>query len=58
MQDWDKLVMVLLGIGVAAYTGYRGVQFWRKENRGGAVGAFFLALVAVALPVMLAVSGG
>ncbi|MFZ5825289.1 MAG: hypothetical protein ACOY94_13320 [Bacillota bacterium] len=58
MQDWDRLVMVLLGGGVALHSCYVAWRLWGAQNRGGAFGSLFLALVAVALPVMLALSGG
>ncbi len=58
MQDWDQLVMVLLGVGVALHTGYLAWQMWRKQNRGGALGALFLALLVILMPVLLAMEGG
>lgn len=58
MQDWDHFVMILLGAGVTAHTGYLGWQFWKQQNRSGAAGAFFLAALTVALPIALAVVVG
>ncbi|MFZ5814537.1 MAG: hypothetical protein ACOY93_04465 [Bacillota bacterium] len=58
MQDWDRLVVVLFGAGVAIYSGYGGWRFWQQQNRGAAYGSIFLALVSVLLPLLLAVQGG
>lgn len=58
MQDWDHFVMIALGTGVTIHTGYVGWQFWKQRNRGGAMGAFFLAVLTVALPIALAVVVG
>lgn len=58
MQDWDRLVMVLIGGVVAAYTGYGGWRFWRQQEKGAAIGAFVLAVTTLALPIALAIFGG
>lgn len=58
MQDWDRLVLILIGAGVAAHTGYAGWRLWRRQNRGGALGAFFLAAVSVLAPILLSAFGG
>lgn len=53
IQDWDRLVMIGVGLGVSLYTGIQGWQFWRRRNRWAALGAALLALVAGGLPVAL-----
>lgn len=57
MQDWDRIVFVLLGGGVAIYTGYAGWRAWRQQQKGEAVGAFILAAATVAVPLVLAMFG-
>ncbi|HEY3364944.1 MAG TPA: hypothetical protein VGK74_07835 [Symbiobacteriaceae bacterium] len=58
MQNWDRLVIVVVGGGVAAYTVYGGWGLWKQQQRGAAVGAVVLAVVAVALPLILWAVGG
>jgi uncharacterized membrane protein len=57
MQDWDRLVFVLLGGGVAVYTGYLGWRAWREQHKSEAVGAVLLALATVVVPIVLAMLG-
>lgn len=57
MQDWDRLVFVLLGGGVALYTGYGGWRAWKQRQKGEAVGAFVLALATAVVPLVLAFLG-
>lgn len=58
MQDWDRLAFLVVGAGIAIHTLYGGWKLWRQENRGGALGALFLALVAIAVPIGLMVFAG
>lgn len=57
MQDWDRLIFVVLGGGVAVYTGYGGWRAWQQKLKSEAVGAFLLALATVAVPFALALLG-
>ena len=57
VQDWDRLIMVLLGGGVAAYTLYGAWKLWRQRQRKAAIGALLLAAGAVALPLVLMLRG-
>jgi len=58
MQDWDRLVTIIFGVGVAGYKVYTG---WKARKTGGGLalaGAVLLAGACLALPVVLAVFGG
>lgn len=58
MQDWDRLMMILLGGGVAIYTGYTGWRSWKEKKKKAALGAFLLAAVTALMPLALAMFGG
>jgi hypothetical protein len=58
LQNWDRLLMILLGGGVAVYTGYGGWRSWRRQERQAAVGAFILAGAVVVLPILLSLFSG
>lgn len=58
MQDWDRLVMVIVGAGVALSSLVGGYKSWRAQQRSAAVGALLLAVMTLALPVALALFGG
>ncbi|MFZ5823308.1 MAG: hypothetical protein ACOY94_03000 [Bacillota bacterium] len=32
MQDWDRLVIILVGAGVSIYTGLDGYKLWKRER--------------------------
>jgi uncharacterized membrane protein len=55
LQNWDRLVMILIGGGVAVYSGYGGWRSWQKQEKQAAIGAFLLAAATVALPIALAI---
>lgn len=54
MQEWDRVAMLFVGLGVAGYTLYQGWQLWRQANRKAAVGAAVLAVATVGVPAVLA----
>lgn len=58
MQDWDRLVAVLVGAGVGAFTGYRGWRYLRGGETLAAVGTLLIAGATVVLPLLLAALGG
>lgn len=57
MQDWDRMVMILIGGGVAVYTCIPGWRFWRQQQTRAAIGTFLLAVATVALPFALVAFG-
>lgn len=57
MQDWDRLAMLIIGIGVACYTLYGGWRHWRAGQRSAAFGTLLLALATVIMPILLVVFG-
>ncbi|HYF94481.1 MAG TPA: hypothetical protein VD969_19855 [Symbiobacteriaceae bacterium] len=58
MQDWDRVMMMLLGGGVSVYTGYQGWRYWQQANRKAAAGAAVLSVAAVGVPLALSLLGG
>jgi hypothetical protein len=54
MQDWDRLVMIIVGAAVAIYTGIDGWKLWKRKNWLAVCGIGLLMLSAVGLPIMLA----
>ncbi|MDF2626501.1 MAG: hypothetical protein K0R39_332 [Symbiobacteriaceae bacterium] len=54
MQDWDQLVMALIGAGVAVYSGYLARTAWRQRQRWAAAGHALLGVCTVALPLLVA----
>lgn len=55
MQDWDRMVMIAVGVLVSLWTGRDGWRLWRKANYLGVVGVGLLILAAIGVPVALAV---
>lgn len=55
MQDWDQLVMALLGGGVASYSGYLAWTAWRQRQPLAATGHILLGVCTVALPLLVAI---
>lgn len=55
MQDWDQLVMILIGGGVAIYSGYMAWAAWRQRQRWAAAGHILLGACTVALPLLVAI---
>lgn len=58
LQNWDRMVMILIGLGVTIYTLLGGWRLWRSGQTGPAIGIGLLALAAMILPVILAVLSG
>lgn len=54
MQEWDRLVMIAIGAGVAIWTGKQGWPLWKAGNTTGVVGVLLLILSAIAVPLVLA----
>jgi hypothetical protein len=54
VQDWDRLVMIAVGVLVSIYTGYQGRSFWRRRQYLALAGIGVLILGAIAVPVVLA----
>ena len=58
MQDWDRLVLLIVSLPLVIHQGYVGWQSWRKSAYDAVVGAFLLAVLCVALPITLAMMTG
>lgn len=54
MQDWDRLVMIGLGLLVAAYTGRDAYRYWRRRRLRAVAGIGLLMVATVLVPVLLA----
>ena len=54
MQEWDRLVMIVIGAGVSIWTAREGWRLWKAGNTTGAVGVLLLILTALAVPLVLA----
>lgn len=57
MLDWDRIVFLVLSVPLAAYQGYVGWQLWQKAKYDAALGSCLLAIVSVAFPLALAMTG-
>ncbi|HYF94040.1 MAG TPA: hypothetical protein VD969_17635 [Symbiobacteriaceae bacterium] len=58
MQNWDLVVMVLLGGGVAAHSGYLAWAAFRRKQPLAAAGSLLLGLCTVILPLLLTMLRG
>lgn|GEM_PF-2266273 len=54
MQDWDRWVMVLVGLLVSAYAARDGWRLWKKRKYLAVTGIGILILGAVGVPALLA----
>lgn len=54
MQDWDRLVMIGVGVLVGVYTMYQARQPWKKKNWLAVWGLGLLTGAAVVVPIVLA----
>lgn len=54
MQDWDRLVMMGVGVAVSVYAGIDGYRLWRRKKYMAAVGVGILIFATIAVPVALA----
>ncbi|MCX8130184.1 MAG: hypothetical protein N3I35_08805 [Clostridia bacterium] len=50
MLSLEKLVVIIVLIWVALYTGSFGVWTWRKKNKAGAVMVFLITAAVLILP--------
>ncbi|MGE5674490.1 MAG: hypothetical protein ACM3XM_11515 [Mycobacterium leprae] len=55
MQNWDRLVMLLMGGSVLLYCCYHAWRAWRGQQRLAAVGHILLGVCALALPLALVI---
>jgi hypothetical protein len=55
MQDWDQLVMALIGVGVAIYSGYQAWVAWQRGQRWATAGHIMLGFCTIALPLLVAI---
>lgn len=53
MQDWDRWVMVGVGVLVSAYAARDGRRLWKKRNFLAVTGIGILVLSAIGVPVLL-----
>lgn len=53
MQDWDRWVMVGVGVLVSGYTVYQAWPLWRKRKYLALAGVGVLVLAAIATPLAL-----
>jgi len=58
MQNWDRIVFLVLAVPLATYQGYVCWQSWRQANYDAAAGAGLLVIATIVLPVLLAMAGG
>lgn len=54
MQDWDRLVIILVGAVVSIYAGIDGYKLWKRERWLGVAGVALLIVGAIGVPVLLA----
>ncbi|HYF91986.1 MAG TPA: hypothetical protein VD969_07045 [Symbiobacteriaceae bacterium] len=54
---WDRWVIIALAAAVAIRAGYRGWQFGKGGDWLAGAGGFVLALIAIGVPLILAVLG-
>jgi hypothetical protein len=54
MQDWDRLVMLGVGVLVSIYTGYQGRTFWTQRKWLPLAGVGVLILASLLVPLALA----
>lgn len=57
MQQWDRLVMIGVGVVVSICTGRRAWPYWQRRRYRAVAGFTLLILGAVGVPVLLAVIG-
>lgn len=54
MQDWDRMVMIGVGVLISLYTARDGWRLWKKSRYLAVAGVVLLILAAIGVPVALA----
>jgi|GEM_PF-3943388 len=52
LQHWDRIVLLMVGAGLAICMGCRGWRSWQGGQRKAAVGNFILAAVSFGPPIL------
>jgi len=54
-MQWDRIVMMVVGLVASLFTGYFARRDWRKGRYLAVAGALVAMLAAIAVPAVLAV---